>query len=268
MRTSTGPRLAAVALMALACRALAHDYWLMPETFTPTAGSVLKAHFSDGHHYFANEELPDITKFRAFVVLPDGRELGLPFDRIESTQAAVRVPLVGSGTYILGAVSTQPELWSTTEKGHRAGGRAEVPDALSTSKYVKSVKTFLTLGQPSDHWGAVLGHETELVPQTNPTLLKAGDNLALKVWLQGRPAAGAEVFGVYDGFDGGDKHEAAINAHADAQGLAQVTPDRAGVWLFYSRVERDAAPETGLKKENFRAYLLVQVAAAIEGARP
>ena len=154
------------------------------------------------------------------------------------------------------------------EKGHRAGGKAEVPDALSTSKYVKSIKTFITIGQPSERWGVVLGHETELVPQTNPTLLKPGDTLALKVLLQGQPAAGAEVFGVYDGFDGGDTHEAAITALADAQGLAQVTPDRAGLWLFYSRVEHDAAAETGLERENFRAYLLVQVAAEADGAGP
>ena len=129
MRTTTGPRLAAVALMALASRALAHDYWLMPETFAPAAGSVLEARFSYGHHYFVNEALPDITKFRAFVVLPDGRELGLPYDRVESSQATVRVPLVGPGTYLLGAVSTQPELWSTTRRviGPAARPRCRMP---------------------------------------------------------------------------------------------------------------------------------------------
>lgn len=268
MRTTSGPRLAAVALMAFASGALAHDYWLMPETFAPTAGSVLEAHFSNGHHYFVNEGLPDITKFRAFAVLPNGRELSLPYDRVESNQATVRVPLISPGTYILGAVSTQPELWSITERGHRAGGKADVPDALNTSKYVKSVKTFITIDRPSERWGAILGHETELVPQTNPTLLKPGDTLALKVLLHGQPAAGAEVFGVYEGFDGGDEYEAAITARADARGLAQVTPDRAGLWLFYSRVERDAAPETGLHKENFRAYLLARVGATAEETAP
>ena len=245
----------------------AHDYWLMPSRFDPSPCALLEARFTSSHHFFVNESVPDITKFRGFLVLPDGREIALPYQRVTATEAIVTAPLLESGTYVLGAVSTQPEYWSTTKTGHAPGKKAEIPDGISTTQYVKSVKTFLNVGQPSDGWGKPLGHEIEVVPLANPVSLSVGDALPLEVRLHARPAAGAEVFAVYEGFESED-HEAPVNTTTDKEGKAQVKLDRPGLWLVYARVERAAAAETGLDRENYRGYLLMKVAAASEGAKP
>ncbi|MDY6972454.1 MAG: hypothetical protein SV775_09010, partial [Thermodesulfobacteriota bacterium] len=47
---------------------LAHDYWIMPETFQPKQNSILYASFTSGHNYFESEEIPDITKFRMLFI--------------------------------------------------------------------------------------------------------------------------------------------------------------------------------------------------------
>jgi uncharacterized GH25 family protein len=256
---------AQLALMPVASQA--HDYWVMPSRFDPSPATLLEARFTSSHHFFVNESVPDVTKFRGFLVRPDGREIALPYQRVTATEAIVTASLSERGTYVLGAVSTQPEYWSTTKTGHAPGKKAEIPDAISTTQYVKSIKTFLTVGQPSEGWGKPLGHAIEVVPQANPASLNVGDVLPLKVLLHAQPAAGAEVFAVYEGFESED-HEAPVNTTADKEGKAQVKLDRPGLWLVYARVERPAAADTGLDRENYRGYLLMKVAAASEGAKP
>jgi uncharacterized GH25 family protein len=239
----------------------------MPSQFDPSPGTLLEARFAAGHHFFVNEEIPDITRFRSYLVLPDGREITLPYQRIMPTSASVVAPILEEGTYILGAVSTQPAFWSTTRSGHAPGRKAELPDAISTTQYVKSVKTFLNIGPPSDGWNRPLGHEIEIVPLSNPASLKSGDSLTLRVLLQDQAAANADVHAVYEGFESED-HEAPVSTTTDAQGQARVSIDRPGVWLVYARVEREAAADSGLDWYNYRAYLLMKVAPNGQEARP
>ncbi|WP_201244834.1 DUF4198 domain-containing protein [Halochromatium salexigens] len=253
--------------MLMSSGAWAHDYWIMPSDFDPSPGTLLEAGFTASHQFFVDEEIPNITDFRGFLVLPDGREISLPYQRIAPTNASLLAPILGEGTYTLGAVSTRPEYWSTTRSGHAPGRKRESADGISTTAYVKSVKTYVNVGQPSEAWRAHLGHAIEIVPLNNPASLKTGDSLTLKILLHDQVAAGAEVYAVYEGFESKD-HEAPVSTTTDAQGQARISIDRPGLWLVYARVEREAAPDSGLDWHNDRAYLLMKVAPNGQEARP
>ncbi|EXJ15678.1 DUF4198 domain-containing protein [Imhoffiella purpurea] len=267
----SNPKMTAAALAAslalLPIASQAHDYWIMPGTFDPAPGTLLEAHFTSGHGYFVDESVPDVTGFRAFERLPDGREIALAYQQLNATRATLSAVMLGEGTYMLGAVSTRPQFWSRTKSGHAPGQKMEVPDAVVTTRYLKSIKTFVTVGQPSGGWDAALGHEIELIPLANPTTLSAGDRLAVRVLLHGRPIADAEVHAVHQGFES-EEREAAVSTATNAEGEAEIALDRPGPWLVYARVEREAPPASGVDRENLRAYLLTRVARPGAGARP
>lgn len=236
-----------------------HDYWLMPRSFTPPAGSLLEVDFTCGHKYFLNQSIPDITRFRAFVTTPQGRRLALAYQKARESEARLLVPVLGPGTYLISAVTTQPEFWSRTEKGYRPGGRAAVPGALETGKYVKSTKTFFTVGKPSAGFQRPQGYEVELVPLKNPTTLRAGQALPVQVWFRGKPLPEVEVFAIPEGFKGDGSGPASLKAKADAKGVARLTFDRPGTWLVFTRHEIDTPGAPLADRENYRAYLLLRV---------
>jgi len=266
LRRRLGLRVCAGCILLTPIAALAHDYWITPETFSPPAPMLLEAALTSGHSYFSNEVLPDITRLRVFAVQPDGREVELPVQRVTSDHALLLAPVTAPGTYILGAYSTKPEYWSRTAEGYRPGRATAVPGAVSTSQYVKGMKTFLAFGEPTPIWRQPLGHPIELVPQADPTAQRAGDRLPVQLLFRGEPAVGAEVLAVYEGFEGDREREVAVETKTDEQGLAEVPLDRPGRWLTYARIDRPAPPVSGLARENYRAYILIEVGAA-EGGR-
>ncbi len=243
----------------VALPAWGHDYWLMPHSFTPAPGSLLEVDFTCGHKYFPNQSIPDITRFRAFLTTPEGRRLALAYQKARESEARLLVPVFRPGTYLISAVTVQPEFWSRTEKGYRPGGRAAVPGALETGKYVKSTKTFFTVGKPSQGYQRLQGYEIELLPLKNPSTLRAGQGLPVQVWFRGKPLPGVEVFAFPEGFKGDGSGPASFKAKADAKGVARLTFERTGTWLVFTRHEIDTPGAPLADRESYRAYLLLRV---------
>lgn len=240
--------------------ASAHDYWIMPETFQPKENSILPVAFTSAHKYFANEEIPDITKFRLLVIGPQGRELPLAFCRVEPAAVHALVPVCGDGTYVISAVTTVPDYFSKTTDGWKPGRKTELCDVIRSGKYVKSVKTFLTVGAPSDSYKKTLGHTIEIVPQENPTDLKAGRTLAVLVMYEGKPVKDVPVFGVYEGYKPKDHSDQPVKTKTDANGIAKIELNRPGKWLVYAKYELDTPQNPDADYENYRPYMMFEVA--------
>ncbi|SRR5581483_2124931 len=90
-----------------------------------------------------------------------------------------------------------------------------------------------------------LDHELEIVPEKNPSQLKPGDTLPVRVLFRGKPLSGVRVSAVYEGAEP-KGHEFPVTAETDEQGHASLKLDRPGLW--YARLihmipaenERDA----------------------------
>ncbi len=126
--------------------------------------------------------------------------------------------------------------------------------------YRKNVKTYVRVGDIIDDatWAQPVSAPLELMPESNPTSLRAGDELTLLLLRDGKPAPGVTIGLVRAG------ETAATNRETDARGRATFTLERGGWYL--ARVT-DLRPATGkdLDWESDFATLTFEV---MEAAKP
>jgi hypothetical protein len=108
--------------------------------------------------------------------------------------------------------------------------------------YAKYATSFVRVGN-SGHdstWKSPAGVNFEIVPETNPTALSAGDKLPIRVFLNGAPLAGFPVGARREG------GSAAAFVTTDGSGRASVPLPTQGRWLLFgTRLRR--ANEAGLE---------------------
>ena len=238
----------------------AHDYWIMPETFQPRQNSIVEVSFTSSHKYFENDEIPDITKFRLQLITPQGQEIPLSYSRVDHKAAWAMVPISGEGTYLICAVTTVPTYFSKTTDGWKPGRKSELQNVVKSGRYVKSVKTFLTVDKPSSSYKKPCGHLIEIVPQENPSNLKAGQTLSVLVMYQGKPIKDVPVFGVFDGYKPKDHSDQPVKTKTDMNGIAKIKLNRPGKWIVYAKHEIDTPHNPDADYENYRPYMMFEVA--------
>ena len=106
--------------------------------------------------------------------------------------------------------------WSKTPDGYKNKPKKDVPDAMESSHSIKYSKAILKWG---DKFSRPLSIKMEIVPLKNPLLLKAGDVLPVKVFLDGKPLEGALV-------NAGGYHKDDLKT--DKNGMADVKIERSG----------------------------------------
>lgn len=198
----------------------AHDLWLnLDRHFLETAGKT-DAKIVFGHNYpyygllVAQEEVSEF-----FYLSPSGQKTKIQKTWEEFSGESYGQPAgarVGSvrcpqkGTYIVAAARK------------RKGDKTHVP----SEKYAKSA---LVVGKGSEEISKPVGHRIEIVPLKNPTDVKAGDLLPVKVLYEGNPLS-TYVYGTFAGYFSEDEPFPVI-AKSDAVGVAQVKIERPGVWM-------------------------------------
>ncbi len=107
--------------------------------------------------------------------------------------------------------------------------------------YTKHAKTFVRVGAPvSDRsWAEPVGLAFEIVPERDPTTLRAGDELPVRVLQAGTPLADFPLGLAHAGSGHG------VFQRTDAQGRVRFNLARAGRWLLYGTELRPSTkPET------------------------
>jgi hypothetical protein len=118
---------------------------------------------------------------------------------------------------------------------------AAVPEPRKwRENYVKHAKTFVRVGEPAAgdrSWAEPLGLKLEIVPDRDPTAVRAGQEFAVRVLQSGVPFPGFAL-----GFvSTGEAHEHVVIT--DAQGRARATLDAVGPWLIHGTdLRRSAEP--------------------------
>ena len=251
--------LSIVFVLLLFSLAEAHDYWIKPESFQPETGSLIKAGFTGSHSYFKNEEVPDVSRFRQYLVTPDNDSIPISFSRIDTSAAWSKVPVIAQGTHILSAVSTRPAYWCKTRKGWKSGKRFDHTGVLKSGEYIKSVKTFFNAGEPSESYSKRLGHKIEIVPEVNPTILSSGDKLELSVFFKGKKREGIKVFGIYQGFDPEKHSEHPVQATTDSNGNAVLKLKHSGVWLIGAKHRVKSPSKSDVDYVSNKSYIMFKV---------
>lgn len=94
--------------------------------------------------------------------------------------------------------------------------------------YTKHQKTFVRVGDPKADrsWSEPVGIFLEIVPETDPTAVKAGDDFPVRVLKGGSPLAGFALNAVSAGEEKGETKK------TDAEGRVRFRLNKAGPWLL------------------------------------
>lgn len=230
--------LPAVLLLALApCMASAHDTWLLPDRARVARGEGLGFGLTSGMGFPAWESgvSPDRLVTRNLRLAgrtePLGTKAGDKFLALSGAAATEGVATAWIATrprtlsldphqadeYLaeIGATDSIGPLWK------KSGQKTWV------ETYVKQAKTYVRVGEAADgSWGEPVGLGLEFVPEADPTRLRVGDALTLRLLVDGKPLADFSVGAVPAA------PAAARMLRTDALGRVTVTLDQAGPWML------------------------------------
>jgi uncharacterized GH25 family protein len=218
--------------------ALAHDVWLTTAGDAAHRRAIVNyGHPDDRPPAFADKvvDLVAIAKGGSVSLLK-----GMEQTTIKGIPVAQTKPFADDGHSLL-AARYDNGFWIKTPDGlYRNATRRLAPDAADSMWSVKFAKA---LTGPDAPWGKELGQILEIMPLADPTKVKPGETLHLKVLFQGKPLAGAEV-------ERGDGFTVVAEKDiprfkTDADGIASVPLLKAGSYLLVidHKVSPSATPD-------------------------
>lgn len=260
-------RLFALSLLATVTSS-AHDTWLQVTTPRIAAGETVQLALTSANNFKGLEYNIEAWRVRrAF-----GRVAGAAFPITAGATAETSLTLTAQpprpGVALL-CVELKPKLLELEpkligeylEEIHatpelRAQWTAVPAPKRWRENYTKLTKTYVRVGEPpaaDRSWAEPAGLALEIVPEQDPTALRAGDEFSVRVVQSGLPLAGLPL-----GFvcEGETVHHVAVT---DDAGRARARLDRSGRWLVHgTRLRRSAEPD--LEWESDFITLVVDVA--------
>jgi len=267
------PWTAAVAL-AFAATAFAHDTWLLPTPARVQVGATVVFQLTSAMDFPRPEtpvkadrlvagrvRLAGSTHDLRAEAQPEFLRLSAVLDRqgvaaawIETRPRTLDLKPEEVAHYLeeVGAADTVGAEWK------KSGGK------VWRETYVKLAKTYVRVGEPSEDrsWAEPLGLALEMVPEKDPTRLKEGESLPLRILWQGKPISGLSVGSVGSGPGRGSLRK------TDAEGRVSVVLDRPGPWLLRATLIRAAGSGEGQWNSHFTTLTLEVGASASTSLSP
>ncbi|MGZ8378725.1 MAG: DUF4198 domain-containing protein [Gemmatirosa sp.] len=257
---------AGVVLAAGATAAGAHDTWLLPARATVPSGVDATFDLTSGMTFPANETAVAAARVRTARVRTAGGSIALPTPVAGTRALRFRVPLRRAGVATVW-VSLAPRALTLDSAGvmHYLD-EIGAPDSVRVAylrqlpidgvrrwreRYAKHATTHVLVSSPlrprpsaDASWSAPTGMPLELVPLRDPTALHAGDSVAVRLLVRGRPLPHTAVGAV-----GPDGH-AHPPRRTDAEGRVTIPLPRAGRWLLRAtHLRHTTAPDLDWESE-------------------
>lgn len=227
----------ALLLLLVPGGANAHDTWLLPDRFRVAKGESLGFGLSSGMDFPVPESAVAADRLLTRSVRLAGRIQSLtPGKADDALHLSGAAPAEGIAAVW---VATRPRtLTLTPEQVDEYLAEVGATDTVGpvwtksgqktwTETYAKLAKTFVRVGEAGDgSWAEPVGLGLELVPEADPTRLRVGDALALRLLLDGRPLGDFAV-GAAPAAPGKPRL-----LRTDAQGKVSVRLDQAGPWML------------------------------------
>ena len=222
---------------ALFCHpAWAHDLWLTMDSYQVSQNKAATGRVFSSHHFPApaSDSMKPERMDRFSFVSPGGQQAAAT-DKGNGIYSSA-TPLKQSGTYIAAALPVNGFATKTPDGYQRGKSKKDVQNAILCRYSQKYAKAIFSVG---DAGGAAyskpLGHAMEIIPMKDPSLLKTGDILPVKVLLEGQPAR-TFIFGTYAGFTEA-ANTFAYTTRTDKEGIAEIKMIHDGVWLLIAKQE-------------------------------
>jgi len=229
--------------------ALAHTPYILPNAFSPSYARMVTAEASFAESFFAPEFAIDSDAFH--VVLPDGSRDAFDTEHHFEQLVVLEEALEMEGTYRL---TTGPRagrkfpmrrvdgVWAYLDRDEN--GEYVAPGAgVETAEFqtLTVAEAYVTKGPPTAPSLAVRGEGLEIHPLTHPSEVYLGEGFELEILFNGEPVpqAGLNLYRADGDYEEPHFHQ---TAETDAEGLATLRFDRAGVYLVMLR-HRAEAPD-------------------------
>ncbi len=284
-RTLAATAVASAAFL-IAVAAHAHDFWLVPDAFVITEGSAIQVRGQTSSSFPTSESAVAVDR------VAEARLLGASDEELITGMSQAGASLVlrhipsGRGQRIV-AVTLHPRSIRESAAGFKRYLELEgAPEALDrvvreglltgrdsvTRRYAKYAKTLVEVGRGGPRaFSRPAGHPLEFVPLRDPSELRPGDSLALRVVYRGRSLAGARVHAGYvAALSSAPATVAAASvpdAHltANADGVIRVAITGAGLWNVRMIHIAQADPGSGADWDTHWATLVFQVGRTAAG---
>ena len=225
MRKATMISCLALLLSAFCQTTSAHEFLLRPTVFQCAPGDVVSFSVVSAHRFMVSEEMEPLAKVSVSLA---GSPVKLAENPMLLTLDGQATPVASGDVYLVG--HRAGVIWTQTTKGWVEGSKKGLTGVLSSGLYEKFAKALIVSGASDGAYAKPVGQRLEIVPVSDPSSLRPGDEATFRILLDGKPL-GAEVFASYDGFSA---HENTYAGYTECggDGLAHIRITAPGVWMI------------------------------------
>lgn len=231
----------AFALMCVtALPASAHDTWLQPRRASVLPGTIAQLDLTSGGKFAAPDTAIMSDRIDVARARLNGKIVDIAQRAPEKKSLELRVALSDPGIATLWLSLASKAIELTPKQARHYLDEIHAPELLwqawyagKKSKqwreiYTKHAKTFVRVGRPRSDgsWAEPVGIALEVVPEKDPTTLRAGDDFPVRVLRNGSPLADFALGIVREG----NTNRAFKNTDATGRVVFKVV--RAGKWLL------------------------------------
>ena len=252
--------LTATVLFAVPYAMMAHDLFLVADSWTPKMGESVNVKMTIGHNFPDGSSLGMADKMNVSLMSPDGKTSPLTLKENGIYQVANFTPKT-AGAYM---VMTKYPYYSTKTKAGKYVNfpKSEVKEPFEASTYVsRSSKAIIKTNGAGDAKMVTkpLGMDLEIVPQVDPTTIKAGGLLPVQILFKGKPIVPERneeinVKAVYAGFQT-DEDTYAFAGNTDQDGMVRIKLMQPGTWMIIVERRITAADQSKADTELYGATL-------------
>jgi uncharacterized GH25 family protein len=249
----------------VASTGLSHDFWIEPSSFHPRAGSELAVSLRVGEH-FRGDPVPRMDPMIVkFVVFSASGET--PIGGFPAADPAGLVRIFSPGLAVIGYRSRRTAITLEAEKFEKYLADEGLDDVLKARKtrgeqgkagnevYSRCAKSLIAVdGTGNSGFDRALGLTVEIVAESNPLKLHAGDSMRVRVLHEGKPLPGSLVKAIAL-----EDPDNTLTARSGKDGRAAFRLARKGVWLIETVHMVPAPKETGADWESLWASLTFEI---------
>ena len=247
-----------ISTIIFASQSMAHDLWATMDSYQMAQNKIASATVYSSHHFPAPvaDIIPPERMEQFLFVSPDGQQTVATSNGkgVYDSKAV----FAKAGTYLAMALPVNGFATKTPEGYQRGKSRKDVKNPITCSHSQKFAKAVFSVGKPGgDAYSKPLGHAMEIIPLKDPSLLKTGGVLPVKVLLEGKPFR-TFVYGTYVGFSE-NPDTFAYTTRADKDGLAEIKIVQDGVWVLIAKAEENYPDASECDKQRWAASLTFKV---------
>jgi Domain of unknown function (DUF4198) len=227
----------AAAVLILAARPLcAHDFWILPGTFTPEVGVSVPLRLRVGDRLRGEPVLADVKQIERFFAVGPTRDALVGIRQGSEVAGYVRID--APGLWIVGYRNRPSPISLPAEQFERYladEGLERIVDARGAHGenglpgreiFSRCAKSLLEAGPAVEGHDRQLGLRLELIAEDNPYVHGPGDELSFRLLYEGDPLADALVVALSE-----EDPDARLAARSDSDGRAVFRLGRVGRWL-------------------------------------